>query len=90
MLELGEVGVALRPIGGEAGGFSLGHLDEGESLAAGDEELGIGGAADFEGAPEADAFDFFEVAVDDEFVGEFGGFAIVDFGADDDGVEESL
>lgn len=89
-LRASEVGVAGGPVGGEADGFALGHLDEGERLATSDEELRVGGVADFEGAPEAGAFDFFEVAVDDEFVGEFGGFAVIDFGADDDRVELGL
>lgn len=59
-------------------------------MAAGDEELVVTLAADFEGAPEADALDFFEVAMDDDDVAEFGGFSIVDLGADDDGEELGL
>lgn len=84
------MGVAAGPVLGEAHGSALGHLDEGEGLAASDEELGVADAADFEGAPEAGALHFFEASVDNELVGESGGFAVVDFGADDDGEELGL
>ena len=82
-LEVGETG---RPIGWQADGFAGRHLDDGEHLPGGDDERGGGGSANLEGAPKAEPVHAFEPAVDDEVVAEDGGFAVVDFGADDDGV----
>lgn len=80
-----EVRPLRAPFFGQADGAGVGELDEGQRLAARDEVRLVGGAADFEGAMEPDAFEAFEPAVDDEVVTEPGGPAVVDFGAEDDG-----
>lgn len=81
---MGETG---RPIGWQAHRFAGRHLDDGEHLPRGDDECAVGGAANLEGAPKAEAVHAFQPTVDDELVAEHGGFAVVDFGADDDGVD---
>jgi hypothetical protein len=73
------------PVFGKAHWFSFGHADEGELLAAGDEESVIGGPDNFEGTPEADFFNGIEATPDMDDVSEAGGFAIIGFGADEDG-----
>ena len=46
---------SLEPTGGQAGGLALGHLDEGERLAGGDEKCAVCLADHFESAPESSA-----------------------------------
>ncbi len=77
---------ALRPIGREAHGAAGGHLDEGEHLAALDDEGVVAGAANLEGAPKAHPLDGLDATVDDEEVAEAGRLAVVDLRTDDDGV----
>ena len=81
------MGETRGPIGRQAHGFSGRHLDDGEHLSGGDDERTIGRPANLEGAPKAEAVHAFQPAVDDELVAEDGGFAVVDLGADDDGVK---
>ena len=80
---MGESGA---PIDRQAHGFTGRHLDDGEPLPRGHDERAVGGPANLEGAPKAEAVHAFEPAVDDELVAEDGGLAVVDLGADHDGV----
>jgi hypothetical protein len=77
--------VFLGPIGGEANGLAGGHLDEGEGLAASDEEGVVGGTAHLEGAPETDALHIVEAGVDRELIAQDGGALVVDLRAQHDG-----
>ena len=73
------------PVGGQTCGFAFWHLDEGESLAGGDEEKAVGFAMHFEFADETGFGDFSEPAPDDKPVAEAAGALIVDFSADEHG-----
>ena len=60
-----ETRVLLRPVRWKTAGFALRHLDQGEALAAGDEQSVVAGAVQLEGAPEARALQAFKAAFDD-------------------------
>lgn len=79
-------GDALFPLGGDAAGASLGHLDEGEALEDADAEFVVFGSPHFEAEPEGGAAGFFDAAVYFHVVGEVGGAMVVDFVSHEDGV----
>lgn len=71
------------PVGEETLWAALWHLDAGEGLATGNERFFISLAAHGEADPEAGTLEFFQGAVNDQFVAEFSGEAVVDLCADD-------